>query len=94
MDPNQTYQEIASNLTSLLEKKEKAYGNAFSIAPEILKILYPDGIEPYQYDNLLTITRILDKIVRITNEDTSEDPWFDIAGYCFLAMRATNAKRV
>ena len=81
------YQEIANNLVELLDEKNAAYGNSFLDVPEILKILYPEGVAVDDFENLLTITRILDKIYRITNNDTSEDPWFDIAGYSFLAMR-------
>lgn len=82
-----TYQDIAKELTDLLEEKRKAYGDGFDGVPKILAILYPEGIPPDQYEDVLTITRILDKIYRITNNDTTEDPWFDIAGYAFLTMR-------
>ena len=81
------YQQIAEKLVSTLEEKRKAYGDGFSGVPEILKILYPHGVLPEDYENLLTLTRILDKIYRISNNDTTEDPWLDIAGYSFLAMR-------
>lgn len=81
------YQQIANELVALLNEKQKAYGNGFDGVPEILKILYPQGIQPEDYQNVLTLTRILDKIYRISNNDTTEDPWFDIAGYCFLTMR-------
>ena len=82
-----SYQEIANDLVELLDEKNAAYGNSFLDTPEILKILYPEGVATDDFENLLTITRILDKIYRIANNDTSEDPWFDIAGYAFLAMR-------
>ena len=82
-----TYDEIAQELVQLLEVKRQAYGDAFDNVSEILKILYPEGVKPEDYQNLLTLTRILDKIYRITNNDTTEDAWFDIAGYCFLSMR-------
>lgn len=82
-----TYEQIGSDLVELLEEKRKAYGDGFDGVPQILNILYPDGIQPKDYGSLLTLTRILDKIYRISNNDTTEDPWLDIAGYCFLAMR-------
>jgi hypothetical protein len=82
-----TYQQISTELVGLLEEKRKAYGDGFDGVPEILKILYPEGVQPEHYQDLLTLTRILDKIYRISNNDTTEDPWFDIAGYCFLTMR-------
>ena len=85
-----TYEQIGSDLVELLEEKREAYGDGFDGVPKILNLLYPDGVQPESYQDLLTLTRILDKIYRISNNDKSEDPWFDIAGYCFLAMRTRN----
>jgi len=82
-----TYEQIGADLVELLEEKRKAYGDGFDGVPKMLEVLYPNGISPENYKNLLTLTRILDKIYRISNNDKSEDPWLDIAGYCFLVMR-------
>ena len=83
-----TYEQIGAHLIQLLEQKRQAYGDGFNGVPQIIEILYPNGIDPQDYANILTLTRILDKIYRISNNDKSEDAWLDIAGYCFLAMRA------
>lgn len=78
--------EITIELGSLIEDKNKAYGSAFSKSSEILKILYPDGIQPDQYTDLLLTTRILDKLFRIATDKSAfnEEPWKDIAGYGIL----------
>jgi len=81
------YKKIANNIAKLLVKKEKAYGNAYANLPKILETLYPDGVQVKDYDKLLFITRVLDKINRIANNDNSEDPFQDICGYSLLAMR-------
>jgi hypothetical protein len=80
--------ELSINLGTLLEEKNKAYGSAFSKSSEILKILYPDGIQPEQYTDLLLTTRILDKLFRIANDKSAfnEEPWKDIAGYGILGI--------
>ena len=80
--------EISLDLGSLLEEKNKAYGSAFSKSSEILKILYPNGIQPDQYTDLLLITRILDKLFRIATDKSAfnEEPWKDIAGYGILGI--------
>ena len=51
--------------------------------------MFPDGIEPEQYDDLLTIARILDKLFRIANNKDAfeENPWRDICGYSLLSMK-------
>ena len=80
--------EISLDLGSLLEEKNKAYGSAFSKSSEILKILYPNGIQPDQYTDLLLTTRILDKLFRIATDKSAfnEEPWKDIAGYGILGI--------
>jgi hypothetical protein len=80
--------EISNELGSLLEEKNKAYGSAFSKSSEVLKILYPDGIQPDQYTDLLLTTRILDKLFRIATDKSAfnEEPWKDIAGYGLLGV--------
>jgi len=80
--------EISLDLGSLLEEKNKAYGSAFSKSSEVLKILYPNGIQPDQYTDLLLTTRILDKLFRIATDKSAfnEEPWKDIAGYGILGI--------
>ena len=87
------YEVIGREIGRLLNTKQQAYGDSFGKQQEILKVLYPEGIEPWQYQNVLTIVRILDKIFRIsnfpktTNSDImDEDPWRDIAGYAILSI--------
>ena len=80
---------VIDDLRDLILSKREAYGNAFNDAPEILKHLYPEGVSPEQYTDLLTIVRILDKLYRIANQAKTEDPWQDIAGYAILALEKT-----
>jgi hypothetical protein len=87
--------EISLDLGSLLEEKNKAYGSAFSKSSEVLKILYPDGIHPDQYTDLLITTRILDKLFRIATDKSAfnEEPWKDIAGYGILGIYKEQEKK-
>lgn len=80
--------DISIELGSLLEEKNRSYGSAFSKSSEILKILYPAGVQPEQYTDLLLTTRILDKLFRIANDKSAfnEEPWKDIAGYGLLGI--------
>ena len=80
--------DISINLGSLLEEKNRSYGSAFSKSSEVLKILYPNGIQLDQYTDLLLTTRILDKLFRIATDKSAfnEEPWKDIAGYGLLGI--------
>lgn len=80
------YAEKGAEIGELVEKKNKAYGNSFQEAGAIIRILYPRGIEPDQYDDMLAIIRILDKLFRIATQKDAlgENPWQDIAGYGIL----------
>jgi len=80
------YQDKGAEIGALVEHKNKAYGNSFTKAHAIIKILYPHAIEPSQYDDMLALIRILDKMFRIATQKDAfgENPWQDIAGYAIL----------
>ena len=94
------YQTIALSLATLLEEKQKSYGDAFGSMTEIFNILYPNGIQPHQYSDLLTVVRMLDKVFRIANmpqegkDRMGEEPYKDIAGYALLALERELRKNV
>ena len=94
------YVQPAVELALLLEQKQKSYGDAFGSMEEVFKILYPNGISPYQYGDLLTVVRMLDKVFRIANmppegkDAMGEEPYKDIAGYALLALEREKAKDV
>jgi hypothetical protein len=82
------YVGIAKDIGFLVEQKQEAYGDSFSKSEEIIKVLYPNGVKPENYRDLLTITRIIDKLFRIaTRKDAfGESPYRDIAGYALLGI--------
>ena len=82
------YTAVGEQIGELVTQKQAQYGDSFGTAPKILVLLYPEGIKPEQYGNLLTIVRVLDKLKRIATQhpSDSEDPWMDIAGYSLLQL--------
>ena len=80
------YSQRGKEIGELVERKNQAYGDSFAKSGEILRILYPNGMEPDQYDDVLAIARIIDKLFRIaTDRDAlGERPYEDIAGYSLL----------
>lgn len=74
----------------LVETKNRQYGDSFNRSYKVLEALYPDGVQPYQYKDMLAIIRIIDKLFRIAQrkEDGSdlggESPYNDITGYGIL----------
>lgn len=87
--------EIGQEIGKLLEEKNAAYGNSFERAEEILQVLYPHGVKPAQYRDLLAVTRVLDKLFRIaTDKDAfGESPWKDVAGYSILSLWSAQRKK-
>src|SRR4029077_1447387 len=73
----------AEELGRTVAEKNAAYGSAFAKSGDFLKLLYPDGIRPEQYTDMLLLVRIFDKQMRIaTHKDAlGETPFRDIAGY-------------
>jgi len=86
------FHKIASDLATLLEQKNLAYGDAFAKTTQILELLYPEGIKVEQYKDIHVIVRMLDKISRIAkdNDPMGESPYQDLAGYCLLALKQMN----
>jgi hypothetical protein len=86
------YEALGEQIGILLNEKQESYGNAFGNMETILQTLYPNGIKTYQYKDILTLTRILDKVFRIANlpenrkDKMGEEPYKDIAGYAILAL--------
>ncbi len=81
-----TYERIGQAIGEMVDEKQRAYGRSFDKSGQILRLLYPYGVKVEQYDDLLAMVRIIDKLFRIaTNKGAlGEDPWRDIAGYALL----------
>jgi hypothetical protein len=80
------YEFIGSEIGRLVDEKQAAYGDSFGKSGGVLRILYPDGITPDQYDDALAVVRVVDKLFRIANQKDygGESPWRDICGYGML----------
>lgn len=80
--------EIGTEVGKLVQVKNEAYGDAFAKSGEILRVLYPGGVKPTQYEDLLGVCRVLDKLFRIaTKKDAlGESPWGDVTGYGILGV--------
>lgn len=95
VDFEMAIERVAEEMVGLLKEKNKAYGNSIYTATEIMKLLYPDGINVDQIDEALILVRILDKFSRITKGDKKafgEDPWRDIVGYSILQSAKNDIK--
>lgn len=81
-----TFESKGKQIGKLVDEKNKQYGDAFSKSGDFLKILYPDGIKPEQYKDVLVLVRIFDKQMRIANGNQGEENAYqDIAGYGILS---------
>ena len=82
------YEVLGKEVGRLVAEKQAAYGDSFGKSHEILKVLFPDGVTPDQYMDLLTICRVVDKLFRLATDPTygDESPWRDICGYSLLSM--------
>lgn len=95
MDKEVDYPAIGAEIGRLVAEKQEAYGDSFGKSGEVLAILYPQGVKPGQYRNLLATARVIDKLFRIANQEGAfrEDPWKDVAGYALLAVSKNREDR-
>ena len=79
------YRSIGTKIGEFVQVKNDMYGSSFAKCGDFLKILYPDGVKPHQYKDMLAIVRIFDKQMRIANGNQGDENAFnDIAGYGIL----------
>ena len=91
IEPIDKYKRIGETIGKLVDEKNKAYGDSFNKCGEFLKILYPDGVKPDQYSDMLGQVRVFDKMMRsaTAKEALGENPWNDIAGDGILKSEET-----
>ena len=82
------FSQLGDAVGDLVHDKQRAYGDSFGRSGECLRQMFPEGINTAQYDDLLTIARILDKLFRLANDPSAfdENPYRDIVGYAILGM--------
>ena len=80
------FARVAADVAALVEEKNAAYGDSFARSGDFLRLLFPTGIKPEQYGDMLAFVRIFDKFKRIATDPSygGEDPRRDILGYAIL----------
>lgn len=84
--PESNFRRVALEVAALVEEKNAAYGDSFAQAGKFLRLLWPEGVPPESYDDMLTVVRIFDKLKRVATGPTAfgEDPRRDVLGYAIL----------
>jgi len=81
------YDLYGQRLSDLVAAKQQQYGDSIARSAHMLHALYPEGVPPHAYGDLLLVVRMLDKLARIAarGEDGrnrgGESPYTDLAGY-------------
>ena len=90
-----TFEQVGAEVGALVDKKNLAYGNSFELSGEFMKILFPNGIQPSQYTDMLLLIRMFDKMMRIANQKEAfdESPYADLAGYSILGTAKDTKSR-
>lgn len=87
------YEDLGRQVGALVDVKQRQYGDSFGKAGQILAVLYPNGVSPDGYKDLLAIVRIIDKLFRLANgAQGNESPGKDIAGYGLLIAASAPKK--
>lgn len=87
MTAEELFKRLGKELGELVSEKNRQYGDAAARAGAIMRVLYPAGLQPDQYDDALLVVRVLDKLSRISQRGPDgqdlggESPWKDLGGY-------------
>ncbi len=84
MPTKEAIRKYAKELGEVVAAKNEQYGNSVVTSARVLEVLYPSGVTTDQYQDLLLVVRILDKLSRIAHGADTEDPYADIGGYGVL----------
>ncbi len=90
-------QEVAERVAAKTREKHMSYGGALDVSHMILNVLYPDGVLPGQFFEFEVVSRIIEKLCRITRGNPvayGESPWEDIIGYSLLAHKEFHNKEI
>jgi len=84
-----SFEGIALELSSMLEDKNRKYGDSYAKMAHVLPLFFPNGVPADKLLDAIFILRIVDKLMRIASNqpDEDEDPIKDVAGYAILRMR-------
>lgn len=84
-----SFENLGAEVGRICQEKNEAYGDSYGKGGEVLKILFPNGVKPEQYDDMLALARIIDKLFRLANKRDAygESPMKDIAGYALLGLQ-------
>lgn len=82
------YHVSANKIADMIIEKQASYGDSFGQAGKVLELLYPSGVAVAQYQDMLCIVRIIDKLFRLaTDKDAfGESPYSDLVGYGLLGL--------
>jgi hypothetical protein len=65
------YEEIGSFIGSMVDRGNIAGSGTFHETAQVVHVLYPQRINPEQYDDLLAIIRMIDSMFMISREKKS-----------------------
>lgn len=84
----------AVDIAKTVAEKNAAYGSSFDASGDFLRLLYPDGMQPEQYGDALTLARMFDKMMRVAHDAGAfgESPYRDLVGYGLLAVERRGRK--
>ena len=79
-----------NDIEKLYIEKQSIYGHVDKKILECIKQFYPDGIPVASYEEFTTVSKLLEKISRLTNPNITRsakvDAYRDIAGYAILGV--------
>jgi hypothetical protein len=79
---------ICTSLAVTLTEKNAKYGNSFAVTGDFLRLLWPSGCKPEDFDRVMLCARMFDKMKRLAAavDGDDEDPLLDLAGYAVLGL--------
>lgn len=79
------FKEKALEVAEMLERKSEEYDAPYDSDNDFLKIMYPNGVAPDKYADMVLCLRLYDTLKKLTKSGDTKYIEY-IAGYGILAM--------
>lgn len=91
MDKKEKLEKISSKVIDIVVAKDEQYGTTDKMVSEMLKVIYPNGIEPSKISSFVLLAKQLEKICRSESSNVTEeqkiDALKDLIGYTLLGLK-------
>jgi len=86
------YEKLGNDIKPIVEKLESDYGHSLGETKEILKMMYPNGVNQEQLGDVVSIVRMLDEMFKVAridgavSDENRDEVWKEMIAKAFATV--------